>query len=228
MDPAILASTSSLKAAVDACTSEHGFVGGVHNTNCGNFWHQTEEHVTSYHSKPEESNGGNIEEKYCYGATAMYMQGFEWRGITCVVYLFKSWVLSTPGSLVGACFGTIALGIFLEYIIISRRVLVFKNEKPIKEILHSALLYGVQLTLGYFLMLVVMSYSVPLFMSVVIGLVLGHVIFNYGKINTVVGGSTPCCQYDLSSDERKVTQKKTDDIQSEIETQSPCCCDNAG
>lgn len=42
----------------------------------------------------------------------------------------------------------------------------------------SALIYGLQLTMGYFIMLVIMTYSGPLFISTVSGMMIGHVIFN--------------------------------------------------
>jgi hypothetical protein len=42
----------------------------------------------------------------------------------------------------------------------------------------STLFYGLQLTMGYFIMLVIMTYSGPLFVSTVGGMMIGHVIFN--------------------------------------------------
>jgi hypothetical protein len=58
------------------------------------------------------------------------------------------------------------------------------------------LLYAFQVTAGYLLMLVSMTYHVPLFFCVVLGLTLGHAVFSVyssdggGKITA---GTTACC-----------------------------------
>merc|ERR1712156_403900 len=54
-------------------------------------------------------------------------------------------------------------------------------------------------TLGYVLMLVIMTYSGPLVISAIIGLTIGHLITNWTvkSIEEVeLGGSTPCCKYE--------------------------------
>ena len=42
-------------------------------------------------------------------------------------------------------------------------------------------MYGVNVTSGYFAMLVAMTYSVELFSCMIVGLVLGHALFNSGQ-----------------------------------------------
>ena len=49
------------------------------------------------------------------------------------------------------------------------------------------LMYGVNVCSGYFAMLVAMTYSVELFSCMIVGLVLGHALFNSGQ----GGSSTP-------------------------------------
>ena len=51
------------------------------------------------------------------------------------------------------------------------------------------MLYGIQLTLGYLLMLVVMTFSGPLFVSVIFGLLGGHVLLN---VQDAVLGRSAC------------------------------------
>merc|ERR1719330_2122830 len=52
-------------------------------------------------------------------------------------------------------------------------------------------LFGVNIASGYFAMLVAMTYSVELFICMILGLVIGHGIFNTGA---AVGESVdPCC-----------------------------------
>ncbi len=92
--------------------------------------------------------------------------------------LDEDWVLQTPAAIVGACIGTLAFGIALEGVIYSRRSIVQGMPEGWKQTGVSTLLYGVQLTMGYMLMLVVMTYSGPLFLCVVVGLMMGHVGFN--------------------------------------------------
>ena len=186
--------------------------GGVHNQACTNYWYETTEGVTSYTEEYTRNHNENqssdfIEEKYCYGKSSMFMQGFEWEGTTCVVYLFSSWVVTTRAALIGACFGTVAFGILVEFIIRKRRTTLAKLEKGMIKMAWSASLYAAQLTSSYLVMLIVMTYSGPLFISVIAGLVLGHVMFNWedvvgekgsGEVN--LEGSTPCCQNTLDDD----------------------------
>ena len=73
-----------------------------------------------------------------------------------------------------------------------------KSTRPIDRTttLLTLLLYAFQVTAGYLLMLVSMTYHVPLFFCVVLGLTLGHAIFSVyssdggGKITA---GTTACC-----------------------------------
>lgn len=44
-------------------------------------------------------------------------------------------------------------------------------------------MYGVNVTSGYFAMLVAMTYSVELFSCMIVGLVCGHALFNSGQLN---------------------------------------------
>lgn len=106
------------------------------------------------------------------------MDGFHWTDTTCVIYLFPEWIIESAGSLVGACIGTLLFGFVLEGVIKQRRNTVTKMERGWTRLGTTTLFYGVQLTLGYMLMLVVMTYSAPLFLCVVLGLMGGHFCFN--------------------------------------------------
>jgi hypothetical protein len=109
----------------------------------------------------------------------MYMDGFHWaRATSCVIFLVPQWVLSTPGKLAAACIGTIFFGILLELVILRRRKVVTSLKPGYLRLATSTIFYGVQLTMGYLIMLVVMTYSGVLFLSVILGLMGGHVLFN--------------------------------------------------
>ncbi|CAJ1965798.1 unnamed protein product [Cylindrotheca closterium] len=172
LDPGILAkSGNQVPKAVEPC------IGKVHNSNCQGIWHKTSPSVEGW---PVEYNStSQVEEKYCYGGTSMYMDGFHWiHDTTCVIYLFPSFVLSSQARFIGACFGTILFGMMVEAIIFRRRKSIVNFEPGMSRLLASAGFYALQLTMGYLVMLIVMTYSIPLFLCCISGLVLGHVVFN--------------------------------------------------
>lgn len=160
------------------------------NVACGNYWHATVDGVSTYtnlYAGGDNDDGNSTSTaplQYCYGKTGMYMQGFEWEATTCIVFLFGSWVISTRAALFGACMGTILLGMLVEAIIYQRRNVMGKiyPKGSKKKMILSAVLYGTQLTFSYVVMLLVMTYSIPIFMSVILGLVSGHVVFNWADI----------------------------------------------
>ena len=51
-------------------------------------------------------------------------------------------------------------------------------EKPVGRQALQLLLYSTHLALGYFMMLVIMAYQTQLFILIVFGLSLGHLVFN--------------------------------------------------
>lgn len=121
-------------------------------------------------------------------AMTMFMEGFTsslrsrwWRAPTtpvredkpmCLNLFFTGWTLDTEGKFVGACVGVLLLGILAEAFSALRRLRARRSGS-----FERAVLYGGQLALGYFLMLAIMSYSVELFASAVVGVVLGHWLF---------------------------------------------------
>merc|ERR1711976_362098 len=163
-----------------------------------------------------------------YGSTAMYMQGFEWEGTTCVVFLFSSWVISTRLALALACIGTILLGVLTEMVTSRRRAFLQRlgiaNMKL--NVATSSLLYAGQVTMGYAVMLIVMTYSGPLVLSVIIGLALGHGVNNWKAKSTEdikVEGSTPCCKYDAQNPDNDSIDKAKTDVPEEDSTSGNCC-----
>jgi len=200
LDPGILArSGNQVSKAVEPC------IGKVHNSNCQGIWHRTSPSVAGW---PVEYNSTLfVEEKYCYGGTSMYMDGFHWiHDTTCVIYLFPSLVLSTKGRYIGACFGTILFGMMVEAIIFRRRKSIVNFQPGMSRLLASAAFYTLQLTMGYMVMLIVMTYSGPLFLSCIIGLVLGHVVFNAG--DALLNKPKPSSEDDESRDESTKEDEK--------------------
>ena len=133
------------------------------------------------------SSSSSAARPFCSGGTAMYMHGFMWMDETCVIFLFPTWVLSTPGRFALACLITIGLGIALEWVLLQRRHWVKYEQRHAKAAAAaiangglgtpypianhhswwgvSTALHMVQLTMGYFLMLIVMTYNIPLYVQ---------------------------------------------------------------
>jgi hypothetical protein len=186
LDPTVLASTGNrVSQATQTCNdASTGNVGGAMNSNCVGSWQPTAPGIVAQPVVVTVSN--QLEElPFCFGGTIMYMDGFHWVGSTCVIYLFPNWILSSVGKLVVACLGSLAFGVALEYVISQRRryccglsTKQHTSSSRHKRLLISAVFYGTQLIMGYAIMLIIMIYSVPLFLSAVTGLVGGHVLFN--------------------------------------------------
>eukprot|EP00551_Chaetoceros_affinis_P010194 CAMPEP_0203675228 /NCGR_PEP_ID=MMETSP0090-20130426/19602_1 /ASSEMBLY_ACC=CAM_ASM_001088 /TAXON_ID=426623 /ORGANISM="Chaetoceros affinis, Strain CCMP159" /LENGTH=693 /DNA_ID=CAMNT_0050541355 /DNA_START=232 /DNA_END=2313 /DNA_ORIENTATION=- len=212
LDPYILGTTGNLTLAVNECNEPvTGRAGGVMNEACGNYWHQTTEGVQSYLT-PGDEQSKSKGEKYCYGSTAMYMQGFEWEGTTCVVFLFTSWVISTRAAMFGACIGAILLAILTEIVTRHRRSLLNRITRPRMKVFSSAFLYAIQVSLGYAVMLLIMTYSGPLVLSVILGLSSGHLIINWDARkadNIKLEGTTPCCNYFDEDESTGTTESRT-------------------
>merc|ERR1711892_251662 len=118
----------------------------------------------------------------------------------CLIFLFPSFELTDAARFWAAAAGTVLAGVFAEYLIAVRRNLsppiAFKSYKTRFHALCDRswrlLLYTSSRALGYVVMLISMTYSAELFISVLVGLTLGHAIFN---LNAQVGEDmTPCCQ----------------------------------
>jgi len=163
-----------------------------------------------------KADNGTTEGKFCNGqGTDMYMQGFTASGNdkdACVILLFKSWVLDTRTKFGFGCVGVIILGIAIEGMLCLRREL--QSRKILLRISGVArrvlivVLFSLNIASGYLAMLVAMTYSVELFICMVIGLVVGHAIFNTGA---AVGESVdPCCASQAISHTNDAKQREAE------------------
>merc|ERR1711862_624675 len=164
-------------------------------------------------------------DEYCYGGTSMYMDGFQWRGVYCVIYLFPAWTLNARWKVFLACVGTILSGIFLEGIITARRQILlskeFRKKSRNMKLYISMSIYGIQFTVGYLVMLIVMTYNIPLFICVILGLMIGHVLFQVIDIMNVSSKVLPKNKkLEAYSVNNSVSHKSSSII---IEGATPCC-----
>lgn len=200
LDPAVLASTGRVSDAAAPC--EAGF---VHNANCLGIWEPTAPGVPTAKVNVT-ADPSEIDMPFCYSGTTMvcvtlpsstirrlftplaniyccitfqYMDGFHFfQSTTCIIFLFQSWILDSAGKYAVAFLGTLLLGVSLEKIIQQRRKYMASMGGGYQRLLFSASFYGIQLSIGYMLMLVIMIYSGAFFIATVMGLVFGHVFFN--------------------------------------------------
>ena len=139
------------------------------------------------------------EDAFCSGfAVDMYMEGFELKvsspGQQCLVFLFKKFVLDSGLKYVLACMVTIVLGMFTEFIVSLRRRVTQGKDYGLSTKVIKIFLYAMQIGFGYLATLVAMTYSLLLFFMIVIGLTVGHVLFNFQA--KVTEYSEPCCSSD--------------------------------
>lgn len=148
---------------------------------------------------PKPASGSTGTKEYCQGTgTVMYMDGFAGIGTStdgntlCINYLFQTWTLDTKLKCAFACIGTLLVGILVQFISKARGFLSRGkwSSDPLRKFTLALLFLG-QVTLGYFLMLLAMTYNVELFCMVCVGLTLGFVFFHLDEASSEV--VDPCC-----------------------------------
>ncbi len=126
---------------------------------------------------------------FCSGSgMAMFMNGFSSafaKRNTCLALYLDAFTLDTAGRFVAAMFGVLVLGILAEALVAFRRS---RAAKGVAGHLEASLGYGLQLALGYLLMLAAMTYAVELFVATVTGITIGHALFRTDR-----AAAPPCC-----------------------------------
>jgi hypothetical protein len=182
---------------------------------------------------PNEVSGGQCNSNIA--PTTMFMDGFSSGNDSnqpCVAFFFESWALKTKALVFAACLFTIFLGMSIEFTTKLRRKVRASssskhgqnnnnnnNTSTLTINIITLLLYATQVTAGYLLMLVSMTYHVPLFLSVIIGLTLGHALFSVyssdAHTNKITSATTACCADARDSDQRSDgdTRSQTDSLE---------------
>lgn len=180
------------------------------NAKCVNshmqVWAPLYGHCTDCTIQCVEESPDNTTNSFCNGfGTSMYMEGFVTIDATkaCVILLFQQLELNTPVKFALGSVATFLFGIFVEYLLHLRRHFEHNLVDNGRKTGQRLFLYGIQVIAGYLLMLLVMTYSVFIFLSSVLGLVLGHYWFNM-KIPVPPEVSDPCCDFMIRDDESGV------------------------
>lgn len=130
---------------------------------------------------------------FCKGMSmTMSMGGFQSSLFSqgpadCITFLLTGWRLDCLGNFVGAMIFTFILAVVSEGIALGQNYvwdsyLVGKSERQRKSIM--TLLYGFQQLVGWILMLISMMFSVELFACVILGLVVGKLLFPLEQIQS--------------------------------------------
>lgn len=126
----------------------------------------------------------------------MYMSGFtstHSRDRPCIVLLFKGWRLDSALKFALACITVVLMGIATQGLIALRPIVQQRTSGMSSLSIRSveSIMFGLQVTLGWFMMLVAMTFSTELFCSATGGLIAGHFVFAEVGSTKVLG--TPCC-----------------------------------
>jgi hypothetical protein len=134
----------------------------------------------------------------------MFMQGFTSMKapagnddvVDCVNLLFESWTLDSRVKFGFACVGVFLLAALTQAVPLLRRACLRLPESHLRA-LALTFLFGADKTVGYFVMLVAMTYSSELFAMICLGLTAGFVAFHLlsGEPEKAKWGD-PCCDDD--------------------------------
>ncbi|CAF4072245.1 unnamed protein product [Rotaria sordida] len=100
----------------------------------------------------------------------------------CIVFLFRDWNVNTQVKYTFMIIGIFCMGLLNGALVYIRHRINDSYRENSSLLLHQtylALIYGIQVVLAYWLMLLVMTYESGIFISIVFGLVIGYFIFGY-------------------------------------------------
>lgn len=187
--------------------------------------------------------------RFCYGmGTSMLMAGFarqsENPDAECINLWLPSWTLDTSSKYCSACVGLFLMGVFIQYLTKLRgmlytyasishskqRYLFRSNAVNHSRILSAVdiLLFGVQVTLSYLIMLAAMTYSTELFLMVCLGLTVGYGVFNKHDMSGVgrhsLSNNDPVNDKDSDSDMNALMAHNSSNTSHAFV--EPCCAIN--
>jgi hypothetical protein len=183
---------------------------GMHNMH---MHHSNHDHA-SMMAMGDASQGGHLllcSSSENMGGMVMYMEGFQWtlKGEgSCLNFFFASWKLDTYSKFFIAMVCVVSMGIATEGInrwkhnvaqsaksrTTTRTDLCSRNsDNNNYAAMQHTCLQGLSILSAYLLMLVVMTYSLEFLSCVIVGLMIGHYVFDGDSLHR--GGGTPCCTF---------------------------------
>jgi Ctr copper transporter family len=212
--------------------------------------HHSDHHDTpTYVNNDSDSNQHTATTDMCHDMyMTMYMDGFHWSlffqhmkspKMICLNYFVSTWKIQYPSEFRGCMIYTFLLAILLEALSSIRTMCEqyfhpATKDDTVSNTLHqhrlqemtrhliTIILYTIQTVIGYLLMLVVMSYSIELLLSVLLGLIIGNGLFvRYHDDST--GSSNSNSEATLLDDDENdngMTNSPYDEHQPDDEAQS--------
>ena len=122
----------------------------------------------------------------------------------CVLFLFRGWALDNEGRYFAGCFGAFIIPVSIVVLQTARDLVVEKAATKEKGtgLLYdafAAFLFGLQMCLAYFVMLLTMTYEAVLFMCIIAGFMTSFFILRRAKrrkpgaVEKSSLDCTPCC-----------------------------------
>ena len=189
------------------------------------------------------------EDAFCQGMGRVMMPGFTWSfspservaSNSCILFLFSDALVNTAGKYAAAVIGTFFLSVAFE-MLRAGRVRFVKAQAPFQRFKESAgnvspvwldcinaSSYLVQVTIAYWLMLLVMIYEAMIFIAIVLGLSTGYFLVLQGtrRLDATKEGSAQDDASDMT-----ITKEDKNDVDSEeavdaTHTAISPCCNNA-
>jgi len=175
-------------------------------SRCDYLWTMCQNLGDGFVSLCGDASRDQDDEPYCKGTgTNMMMSGFTWvpKGSNpCMILFFESWLIDSDFKLVISLFGVFILGV-LNSFANQYRDYVWKwwhkknrgkNDTTLSYLIHTSL-GALQLSIGYLLMLVAMTYVFVYFAAAVLGLAFGQVIVasRSGAVSLNAAQIDSCC-----------------------------------
>ena len=188
----------------------------------------------SGHGMGDDSMREMDESAFCNGGGRVMLPGFQFSpddDSFCIKYLFKAAVVDTQGKYAAAIVATFFLCIALEFLRLGRQRLVQGNlsyvENNFSELgidILNAFSYMAQVTIAYWIMLLVMLYEAGIFIAIVLGLGTGYFMVLRSKRSM---NKNKAQAEDSSPLPSKMAQTPGKHVEDSTLTASSPCCDNA-
>jgi len=130
----------------------------------------------------------------------------------CIVFLFQGWNVDSQVKYAFMLIGVLLMGVLHGALAYVRHLLLDNSRLRSSLLMHQLCLsfvYGIQMVLAYWMMLLVMTYETGTFIALIFGLVIGYFIFGFIEAKTRISmkgvspsdspfekqfNSTACCQ----------------------------------
>ena len=143
------------------------------------------------------------EDTFCDGTGRVMLPGFQttYSNGQCILFIFPGFVLNTVGLYIFGLLLSFCMGFANEVFLYARKYLTcILEDKPKYWKVSIGILYSCHMVLAYWIMLLVMTYEIWIFIALVLGLGVSHSIFLYvplpknkKKKELLISGSSPCC-----------------------------------